>query len=212
MSDRARAVGLGALATLLYLCTAPAVPNADGLGYLKLLPHNFAAGHLAFMPILRTATRLTADDGLRAGRLLDALLGGSGVVLMYGIARRALSFLPLGRPFSTDDLRFVATAAAAGLAVSYGYWIQGADVEAYALALVALLSTVRLALAYRARPTAFRALATGALLGVAVLCHLSHVLLTPFVAAYLWWNAPTPAARRWHPAAALLTGGALALG
>jgi hypothetical protein len=210
LSDRGRAVGLGALATLLFLCTAPALPNADGLGYIKLLPYNFAPGHLAFMPILRTATRIIGD-GLRAGRLLDALLCGSGVVLMYGIARRALSFLPLGRPFSTEDIHFVASTAAAGLAVSYGYWIQGADVEAYALALVALLATVRLALAYRARPTAFRALATGALLGVAVLCHLSHVLLTPFVAAYLWWNAPTPATKRLHPALALLTGGGLSL-
>jgi hypothetical protein len=212
ISDRARAVGLGALATLLYLCTAPAVPNADGLGYLKLLPHNFAAGHLAFMPMLRTAARLLSDDGLRAGRLLDALLGGSGVVLLYGIARRALSFLPLGRPFSTEDIRFVATTSAAGLAVSYGYWIECADVEAYAAATVALLSTVRLSLAYRARPTAFRALATGALLGVSVLCHLSHVLLAPFVAATLYWHAPSKATRLYHPALALAVGGALSLG
>jgi hypothetical protein len=77
---------------------------------------------------------------------------------------------------------------------------------------VALLSTVRLCLAYRARPTAFRALATGALLGVAVLCHLSHVLLSPFVAAMLHAHAPSRRARVAHPALALAVGGALSAG
>src|SRR4051794_31921880 len=157
---------------LLYLCTAPAVVNPDGLGYLKLLPHNFAAGHLLYLPLLRAATRLLGGDGLSAGRIVNAMLGGSGVVLMYGITRRALSQLPLGRPFSAADIRFASTFAAAGLAVSYGYWIQGADVEAYAAAMVAMLSTVRLCVAYRARPTISRAIGIGVLLGVSVLCHL----------------------------------------
>src|SRR5215468_5931484 len=78
---------LGALAALLYLATPPAVVNLDGLGYLKLLEHNFAAGHLLYMPLLRAVTRLTHGDGLRAGRVLDALLGGLGVALIYDIAR-----------------------------------------------------------------------------------------------------------------------------
>ena len=151
-SDSSRALSLGTLATVLYLCTAPAVVNADGLGYLKLLPHNFAAGHLLYMPLLRAATQ-PLGDGLRAGRLVNALLGGTGVVLMYGIVRRTLGALPLGRPYAASDVRFAATFAAAGLAVSYGYWVQGSDVEAYAAAMVALLCTVRLLLAYRAQPT-----------------------------------------------------------
>ena len=50
---RRTALGLGAAVTILYLVTAPAIPNLDGLGYLKLLPHNFAAGHLLYMPALR---------------------------------------------------------------------------------------------------------------------------------------------------------------
>src|SRR5262245_39870213 len=87
---RRRALGLGAAATLLYLVTAPAVPNLDGLGYIKLIPHNFAAGHLLYMPALRALTWLLGD-GLRAGRLYDALLGGTGIVIFYGIARRLLS-------------------------------------------------------------------------------------------------------------------------
>jgi hypothetical protein len=211
-TDRVRALTLGALAMLLYLVTAPAVVNPDGLGYVKLLPHNFAAGHLLYLPLLRAATRLLGGDGLRAGRILNAMLGGSGVVLLYGITRRALSQLPLGRPFSAADVRFASTFAAAGLAVSYGFWVQGADVEAYAAAMVALLSTVRLCVAYRARPTLARALAVGLLLGLSVLCHLTHVLLAPFVAAWLYTHAPDRMRARLHAAAALALGGALSLG
>jgi hypothetical protein len=211
-SDRTRALTLGAAAMLLYLVTAPAVVNADGLGYLKLLPHNFAAGHLLYMPMLRAATRLLGGDGLRAGRLLNAMLGGSGVVLLYGIMRRALSALPLGRPFVAADIRFACTFAAAGLAVSYAYWVQGADVEAYAAAMVALLSTVRLALAYRARPTWSRALGVGVALGLAVACHLTHVLLTFFVATALVAWAPRRAVGVAHALVAVGLGGAIALG
>ncbi|HZS38638.1 MAG TPA: glycosyltransferase family 39 protein [Polyangia bacterium] len=205
--DRRRQLVLGGLATWLYLATAPAVVNPDGLGYLKLLPHNFAAGHLAFMPLLRALTRLFHGDGLRAGRLGDALLGGTGVVLLYGIVRRVLR--DSGR--SADDARFAATFAAAGLALSYGYWIEAADVEAYAAATVALLSTVRLLVAYGARPTLLRALACGALVGASVLCHVEHVLLAPLTAAYLLAHAPSRRAGFAHAAAALAVGGALAL-
>ena len=88
-AHRRTALALGAAATLLYLLTAPAIPNLDGLGYIKLLPHNFAAGHLLFMPALRALTRLVGD-GLRAERLYDALLDGTGVVLTYSIAQRML--------------------------------------------------------------------------------------------------------------------------
>lgn len=201
-AHRRRALALGAAATILYLVTAPAVPNLDGLGYLKLLPHNFAAGHLLFMPALRALTRL-CGDGLRAGRLYDALLGGTGVVLCYGIARRLL------RAWTDDEIRLGATFAAAGLALSYGYWSEANDVEAYAAAMVALLLCVRMTLSFASQPTLPRALAVGALLGVAVLSHLAHVLLSVFVAFYLWRHAR---ARRWlYPTAALAVGGALSL-
>jgi hypothetical protein len=201
-AHRRRALGLGAAATILYLLTAPAVPNLDGLGYLKLLPHNFAAGHLLFMPALRALARL-CGDGLRAGRLYDALLGGTGVVLCYSIARRLLS------AWTDADVRLGATFAACGLALSYGYWSEANDVEAYAAAMVALLAVVRMALSFASHPSLGRALATGALLGVAVLCHLSHVLLSIFVAVYLYRHAR---GRRWiFPTVALAVGGALAL-
>jgi len=199
---RRTALALGAAATLLYLLTAPAIPNLDGLGYIKLLPHNFAAGHLLFMPALRALTRLVGD-GLHAGRLYDALLGGTGVVLTYSIARRMLS------AWSEEEARLGAAFAACGLALSYGYWSEANDVEAYAAATVALLATVRMALSFAPHPSLGRAAATGALLGVAVLSHLSHVLLAVFVARHLYCHAR---GRRWiAPALALAIGGALSI-
>jgi hypothetical protein len=199
---RRTAFALGAAATILYLITAPAIPNLDGLGYLKLLPHNFAAGHLLYMPALRALTRLVGD-GLRAGRLYDALLGGSGIVLTYSIARRMLA------AWDDDSARLGAVFAAGGLALSYGYWSEANDVEAYAAAMVALLATVRMALSFAPHPSLSRAAATGVLLGVAVLSHLSHVLLSLFVASYLWRHAR---GRRWvAPALALAVGGALSI-
>jgi hypothetical protein len=199
-ADRRRALLLGALATLLYLATAPGVVNSDGLGYLKLLPHNFAAGHLLYMPLLRLATRLLGGDGLEAGRMCNALLGASGVVLFFGIVRRVTGDAGL----LAADARFAATVAAAGLALSYGYWVQASDVEAYAAAMVALLTTVRFALAYQRRPSLPRAIFVGIALGVAVLFHLTHVCLSLFVVAAL-------SRRRLHALTALVTGGALSL-
>jgi hypothetical protein len=200
-ADRRRALLLGALATVLYLLTSPGVVNPDGLGYLKLIPHNFAAGHLLYMPLLRLATRLVGGNGLEAGRLCNALLGGSGVVLCFGIVRRMAGDAGL----LAADARFAATLASAGLALSYGYWVQGGDVEAYAAAMVALLATVRLVLAWERRPTLLRALAVGLALGAAVLFHLSHVCLTVLVLFGL-------RRQRLHAAVAVLAGGALALG
>ena len=201
-SHRLRALGLGAAATIVYLLTAPAVPNLDGLGYIKLLPFNFAAGHLLFMPALRLVAGLVGD-GLRAGRLYDALLGGTGVVLLYSIARRLLA----GR--DDDQVRLGATLAAGGLALSYGYWSEANDVEAYAAAMVTLLATVRMALSFKPHPTLGRAFLVGICLSLCVLSHLSHVLLSFFVAYYLFAHAPK---QRWlPPLIALVTGGTITI-
>jgi hypothetical protein len=171
--DRLIALSLAAAASVLYLVTAPGVVNLDGLGYLKLLPHNFAAGHLLYMPLLRGAVQLLGGDPLRIGRLVNALLGGTGVLLTYDLARRVA---PL-----RADRRFVAIVAAVGLMVSYGYWAQGNDVEVYALATVALLAVVRVGLPLRTRPSLGRTVALGVVTGLAVLCHLTHVLCIGFV-------------------------------
>jgi hypothetical protein len=76
---------------------------------------------------------------------------------------------------------------------------------------VALLSTVRLVLAYRGRPEVWRALAVGVLLGVSVLSHLEHVLLSFFCVAALLRFAPDRRRGVRHALVALTTGGALAL-
>src|SRR5436853_1924165 len=113
-ADRRRALALGAVATLVYLAWPPDAVNLDGLGYLKRLPHNFAAGHLLYMPLLRAATALFGGDGLRAGRALDALAAAVAIALFFGAARVLVS-------------RQAALLAAAGLAVSSAVWVQGAD-------------------------------------------------------------------------------------
>src|SRR5689334_10016174 len=105
--DVAVGLGLAALAALLYARTAPAVVNPDGLGYIKLLPHNFAAGHLLYMPLLRLAAAVCRGDGLIAGRVLSAAAGAVAVGGLYGCARALAG-------------RFEAALAASGLAVSYG--------------------------------------------------------------------------------------------
>jgi hypothetical protein len=197
-------LSIGAAFAVLYLCTAPDVVNLDGLGYLKLVPHNFAAGHLLFMPLFRAAIQVTGRDGLHAGRLLDALLGATGLVLTYGIARRMGAIGDRGRA--------APTVAAIGLGLSYGYWLEGADLESYAAAMVALLGTVRLALSYAARPAAPRAAAVGVALACAVLCHLEHVVLAVFVAVHLTRHAPSRSRGLGHAALALGLGGAISLG
>jgi hypothetical protein len=196
---------IGAAFTLLYLTTAPDAVNLDGLGYLKLLPHNFAAGHLLFLPLFRAAIRATALDGLRAGRLLDAVLGGTGLVLVHGIAYR------LADP---RERRFVAAFTACGLGASYAYFSEANDLETYAASTVALLVTVRLVLSYEERPTVGRALAVGSALAIAVLSHIEHIILSLFVAARLS-ALPDQLQRRrralYHAALAVGTGGALTL-
>jgi hypothetical protein len=186
------------LAFVLYRGSAPAVVNLDGLGYLKLLPHNFAAGHLLYMPLLRAATAAFHGQGLEAGHWLSATAGALSVGLAFLCARCLVG-------------RSAAVLAAAGLAVSYGAWVQGADVEVYAVALAALLALFAVALAYRASPGAGVALAIGVALGVAVLTHLTHVLATPFVVVWIARHARGRRAALAHAALACTVGGALSI-
>ncbi len=196
--DAAVALALAALAGLLYARTAPAVVNPDGLGYIKLLPHNFAAGHLAYMPLLRLAAAIFRGDGLLAGRALSAIAGAVAVGGLYGCARALAG-------------RFEAALAASGLAVSYAAWAQGNDVEVYACALAAVVALLALALAWRARPSPGRAFCVGLALGGAVLFHLTNVLMTPFVIAWMLVLARPLRRGLLHVAIACATGGALTL-
>src|SRR4051794_38469957 len=54
--DVALAAALGLAALRLYARSAPAVVNPDGLGYLKQMSHNYAAGHLLYLPLFRAVT------------------------------------------------------------------------------------------------------------------------------------------------------------
>ena len=182
-SDSSRALSLGTLATLLYLCTAPAVVNLDGLGYLKLLPHNFAAGHLLYMPLLargdaaRRRRPARRPPGQRAPRRHRR---GADVQHRSPHARRAAARAP-----RRSDVRFAATFAAAGLAVSYGYWVQGQrrrglrDRDGGA----ALHGAAARSPIARSRRS-LRALAAGAASRRRGACPPVHVLLTPFVVAF----------------------------
>jgi hypothetical protein len=196
---RADALVGGALALLawaLYRRTAPAVVNLDGLGYLKLIPHNFAAGHLLFMPLVRFAAARFHGDGLAAARAVDAAAAAAAIGLAFACARAFLGRGP-------------SALAAAGLAVSYGVWVQGADVEVYACALAALLALFALLCAYRERPTAGVAAAAGVALGVAVLFHVTHVLAVPLVLTWMIVHARRRRLGLMHACLTCALGGAL---
>ena len=199
LSDYCLGALLGLLAALLYRGTAPAVVNLDGLGYLKLIPNNFSAGHLLYMPLLRMAAAIGRGNSLRGGLVVNQVAGGTAIATAFGCARALTG-------------RFPSVLAAAGLTVSYGVWVQGSDVETYAWALAALLGVFALLLAYRHAPSPLAALAVGLALAGAVLLHMTHVIITPFVAAWLITYAPNRRRGALHAALAVATGGALSLG
>ena len=160
------------------------------------------------MPLLRAATRLLGGDGLRAGRLVNALLGGTGVVLTYGIARRALARCRSGADRRRRALRrrpspprawrsrtATGRRAPTSRPTPPRWWRCSRR--------CAWCSPTARVRRCRARS------ASALLLGVAVLCHLTHVLLTPFVAAYLLTPRAARARGRLHAALALALGGAL---
>lgn len=107
------------------------------------------------------------------GALLNALAGAVGVGLVYAILRG---------PGGAE--RRLALAGAAGAAVSAGFWYYSGCVEVYAIPLALLLGTLYVALS--GSMTARRALAVGALHGVAMLFHQIHVLFGVVVLAVLW--------------------------
>jgi hypothetical protein len=201
--DAAIAIALGVCAFAVYHATAPAQPNLDGIGYLKrdgYLGHNFAAGHLLYMPLLRLAVHLGHGHALEAGQRLDAVLAALALALSYACARAFAG-------------RAAAALATAGLLFSYGVWVQGADVESYALSLLAFAMLLALLLAWRAlgaeAPSLEATLAVGLALGIAVLTHLTHVLAVPFVASWMIAHARSRRAGALHAALALAVGGAL---
>jgi len=88
-SDALLAVAVGLAAWLLYRATAPAQVNLDGLGYLKLLRHNFSAGHLLYLPLLRAAAARPFASPLDAARAVSAVSAAAAVALSYATSRRS---------------------------------------------------------------------------------------------------------------------------
>ena len=186
------------LALRIYAFSSPAVVNPDGLGYLKQLPHDYAAGHLLYLPLLRALAAAFGGDAFKAGLKLSAYAGALSVALCFGCARALVPRRP-------------AVLAAAGLLVSYGAWVQGADVEVYACALAALLVLFAVLVGYRSDPSPWAALAAGCALATAVLFHLTHVLAAPLCIAWMIRHAPSRRRGMAHAAVATATGAALSI-
>ena len=104
------------LATLaLYALSRPALPNGDGVGYLRALRFSqLAPGHPAYVPLLR----LLGEPAAEHARWLSVACGALGVLLL---AARGGAL------------------AAAATALSWGYWSSAADVEVYAPATLCVI-------------------------------------------------------------------------
>lgn len=186
---------LAALTAYLYHGSAPALVNLDGLGYIHA--RGIAPGHLLYLPLLEATAWLT-DDRLAAGRLLSQASASLAVAVYFVGARVFLG-------------HFASLLAAAAFALSYAVWSRGADVETYAPALLALILVLAATLAYRVRPGLGRALLVGAAWSLAVLIHVAHLVLAPFVAVWIVEFAGSRRRALAHAAVALMAGGALTL-
>jgi hypothetical protein len=107
-----------AAALVLFLLCAPALPNGDGVGYVRAARWGqLAPGHPAFVPLLR----LLGEPLVARAQWLSALCGALGIAL---VAWRVSGW------------------AAAALAVSWGYLISAADIEVYAVAALLLIAVL----------------------------------------------------------------------
>jgi len=173
LNRQAALVALATVAAALLL--APALPNGDGLGYLKAAADPAAGpypGHLGYLALLRALRTVTAAgprpaDLLLAARLLSALCGALAV---YALAATARLLHP---PASASSASWV---AGGGMAASFGLLVSASDVESYAPALAALCVALW-ALARRRAGGGRGALAAAAIATVAAaLFHVENVL------------------------------------
>jgi hypothetical protein len=194
----------GVVTTLLLWFTRPLVVSGDGVGYIKRLlspEWDVVPGHLIYVPLQEGLRRWLAPAG---GHGDAASLATAVSVISGGLACGLLCWLVIrmaGRILP-------GLLAAAGLAISYGFYRASCDVEAYASATALLIALGCLVLppgTTKGWPTA---VAAGLLLGLTTLLHTSLVLFTPFVFAGVW-----VATRSWRYAAgAVALAGALSLG
>ncbi len=160
-----------AVATVVgYALLTPAVVNGDGLGYARAAFYGARyAGHLGYVPLLALVGRAggahRAVDFVVAGRVLS-IAGAALAVWLTG--RIARSWAPAAR--------YGPPLAATGMAVSFGLYGDGADVEVYAPAVAALLAALYCALQRsRGRSWGWLLAAVAAADG-AVLLHMECVL------------------------------------
>lgn len=197
------AVGLGA--ALCYLGTLTSRFAYDGVAYCSHvlvaltgggLSELFQANHLLFSPLAAAMGWLTGGAGAELAlhvrlQVLQALLGGATLGLLYAVLRRHAPWP-------------VAFGVVASVGTTYAYWHFATDVEVYTLA--ALLVAVALAAALRAvaAPDPGRLALAGAAAGLAALGHMAHGMFG--IATVLVLVAWAPRGRRVAAVAAFCAG------
>ncbi|MFV1951376.1 MAG: hypothetical protein ACC630_05390 [Nitrospinota bacterium] len=173
------------LITSLYLLSFVKEINGDGIGYVRRIEQDtwqtlFLPGHLIYCPIGLLLKEMCGVIGINIPthvilRIFNSILGGIGIALFCLVVFRYVRS------------NFLAIAASVGLAISFGYWIQGIDVETYMPAIFFLILCLYLLESESGTPYL-----NGFILGLshslAVLFHLSNVLFFPFVVTYLFFR------------------------
>jgi hypothetical protein len=171
-SDAGLAWAVGAAAALLYLSQHSYFYNFDGVACavaveLSDFKHLVHGNHLAYGVAGWAFWKLWTLLGYQgqaiiALQALNGLLGGAAAGVFFSALRRA----GVRRP--------AALAAAAGLALSHGWWFWSLEAQVYPLGLLFAALFLREALAEK--PSAWR---LGAFQGAAILGHAGHAMLAP---------------------------------
>jgi len=187
------ALGIAGAALAFYVLLPAAITNGDGLGYHDIVMRGpwwttFRAGHLLYGPAMSLLWSLVSTIGpvslYRVMLVANQLAGGFAVYLLYRTADQ-LGVAPFGR-----------AVASAGLAISYGFWIQASDVETYALSVVFVVASMRRMTIYLARPHRRSAAGLGVLNGLATLLHLTNATLAASSVLLILGAAGRPAGGR----------------
>jgi len=182
--DRAparEAVAVAVAGAAVYGLTLSAVPalSHDGPTYLLAIesggdalyhPHHLAYNTVAHLWLDLWRAVGLGGDAVRTVEMLNALLGGIALGLVWTLLRRRAA---LPRP--------LAAAATAGAGLSYGVWFYSVAVEVCVLPLVLLLAT--LLTLTRPAPTVRTFVLAGLLNGLAVVGHQANVLFAAVVLA-----------------------------
>lgn len=165
-----RVLLVAACAGALYVALWPAVPNGDGLGYLKAQAAGaLYPGHLGYVPLLGAVRRLFGVGArpvemLAAARVVSLVAGLIAVVALGAAARRLVG------------TRHAAALAAAGLAASFGLLQASSDVETYAPATAAMCLALYLVARRRTGGGGAWTVAAALACAAAVLMHVENVL------------------------------------